>query len=48
MKKLFVVLTLCFGLLFAASGNDSATSAFVEGCRAYSQGDWASAKFMLT
>lgn len=47
MKKFFVVLALFIGIVFTAFSNESATSAFIEGCKAYSQGDWASAKFML-
>ena len=34
-------------ILFASGTSESAASAFVEGCRAYSQGDWTSAEFML-
>lgn len=47
MKKLFVVLTVFTAVICNAFSNESATAAFVEGCKAYSQGEWAAAKFML-
>lgn len=39
------ILSLCS--LFGAASSGSGTAAFVEGCRAYSEGDWTTAVFML-
>lgn len=47
MKRFIIAATLVFALSFTAYSNESATNAFIEGCRAYSQGDWSSAKFIL-
>lgn len=47
MKKLMITLALLSAISFNVFSSESATSAFVEGCKAYSQGEWASAKFML-
>ena len=42
-----ILVCLCSaGALFAAT-SESASSAFVEACKAYSRGDWSDAKFML-
>ena len=49
--KKIAVFALCAGLSlfsgFAAASSGSGTAAFVEGCRAYSEGDWTTAVFML-
>jgi TolA-binding protein len=47
MKKILAFLLLAGSLFFTASASESATSAFVEGCRFYSEGQWASAKMLL-
>lgn len=47
MKKLIAVAVLLSSIAFSVFASESGTMAFVEGCKAYSQGDWASAKFML-
>lgn len=47
MKRVYVVIAVLFAISFSAFTNESASSAFIEGCKAYSQGEWASAKFML-
>lgn len=47
MKRFIATALLLLTVTFSAFSNESATSAFVEGCRAYSQGDWTSAKFTL-
>ena len=51
--RIAVIAVLGFSLftgsaLFGAAGTSgSGSAAFVEGCRAYSQGDWTTAVFML-
>lgn len=47
MKKNIAVAALLGILTFTGFASESATMAFVEGCKSYSQGDWTSAKFML-
>lgn len=47
MKRLFVITSLLLVFIFSGFSSESATSAFVEGCRSYSQGDWSSAKIIL-
>ena len=47
MKRSIAAAFIFSILCFAGFSNESASMAFVEGCRAYSQGDWTSAKFML-
>jgi len=47
MKRFFISAALLLAVSFSVFASDSATNAFVEGCRAYSQGDWSSAKFTL-
>lgn len=47
MKRFIVAAALLLAVSFTAFSSESATNAFVEGCRAYSQGDWTSAKFTL-
>ena len=47
MKKIIAITVLLCTFAFMGFSSESATRAFVEGCRSYSQGDWASAKFML-
>jgi len=47
MKKTIAVAALLGLLTFTGFSSESATMAFVEGCKSYSQGDWTSAKFML-
>lgn len=47
MKKFIAVAALFCTIAFSAFSSESGTMAFVEGCRAYSQSDWSSAKFML-
>lgn len=47
MKKIIAVLALIYSFSFFAFSSESASMAFVEGCKAYSIGDWASAKIML-
>ena len=47
MKKNIAVAALLGILSFTGFASESAQMAFVEGCKAYSQGDWTSAKFML-
>lgn len=47
MKRFIMATALLMAVSFSVFSADSATNAFVEGCRAYSQGDWASAKFIL-
>lgn len=47
MKRFIATAVLLLAVTFAAFSSESATNAFVEGVRAYSQGDWASAKFIL-
>ncbi len=47
MKKILAFLLTAGCLFFRASASESATSAFVEGCRFYSEGQWASAKMLL-
>ena len=38
---------ICASVFMYAAASESASSAFVEACRAYSKGDWSDAKFML-
>ncbi len=49
--KKIAVFALFAGLslfsVFAAASSGSGTAAFIEGCRAYSEGDWTTAVFML-
>lgn len=47
MKKIIAVLALICSFSFFAFSSESASMAFVEGCKAYSTGDWSSAKIML-
>ena len=47
MKKIIEVLALICSFSFFAFSSESASMAFVEGCKAYSTGDWSSAKIML-
>jgi len=47
MKKFIAITVLFCSFAFLVFSSESATRAFVEGCKSYSQGDWASAKFML-
>ena len=47
MKKIIAVLALICSFSFFAFSSESASMAFVEGCKAYSIGDWSSAKIML-
>lgn len=47
MKKIIAVLALICSFSFFAFSSESASMAFVEGCKAYSTGDWGSAKIML-
>ena len=47
MKKIIAVLALIYSFSFFAFSSESASMAFVEGCKAYSTGDWGSAKIML-
>lgn len=47
MKKIFSIAVLFCSFSFFGFSSESASRAFVEGCKSYSQGDWASAKFML-
>ena len=47
MKKIIAVLALIYSFSFFAFSSESASMAFVEGCKAYSMGDWSSAKIML-
>ena len=47
MKKIIAVLALICSFSFFAFSSESASMAFVEGCKAYSMGDWSSAKIML-
>ncbi|MCR5189418.1 MAG: tetratricopeptide repeat protein [Treponema sp.] len=47
MKKIIAITVLFCSFAFLGFSSESATRAFVEGCKSYSQGDWASAKFML-
>ena len=47
MKKILAFLLAAGTVLFGVSASESATSAFVEGCRFYSEGEWASAKMLL-
>lgn len=49
MKKIIAAAILTLSALFSvfAASSESAVSAFVEGCKAYAEGDWQSAKFML-
>lgn len=47
MKKAIVIALLFSVFSLFGFSSESASMAFVEGCRAYSQGDWTSAKFML-
>ena len=47
MKKILAFLLVAGTVLFGVSASESATSAFVEGCRFYSEGEWASAKMLL-
>lgn len=47
MKKIIAVLAIICTFVFSVFSSESATMAFVEGCKAYSVGDWTSAKIML-
>lgn len=47
MKKIIAISFLICIFLFSVFSSESATLAFAEGCKAYSQGDWNSAKIML-
>ena len=47
MKKIIAVLALICSFSFFAFSSESASMAFVEGCKAYSTGDWGSANIML-
>lgn len=47
MKKIIAVAVLFCSIAISAFSSESGTMAFVEGCKAYSQSDWSSAKFML-
>ena len=47
MKKIIAVLALIYSFSIFAFSSESASMAFVEGCKAYSMGDWSSAKIML-
>lgn len=47
MKKIIAVLALIYSFSIFAFSSESASIAFVEGCKAYSIGDWSSAKIML-
>lgn len=47
MKRFFLIAAVFITTTFSVFSNESASSAFIEGCKAYSQGEWASAKFML-
>ena len=47
MKKIIAVLALICSFSFFAFSSESASMAFVEGCKAYSTGDWSSSKIML-
>ena len=47
MKKIIAVVVLVFSIAVSAFSSESGTVAFVEGCKAFSQSDWSSAKFML-
>ena len=47
MKKIIAAAGLFVILAFSVFSSESAKAAFVEGCRAYSEGDWSSARFML-
>ena len=47
MKKILSGLLAAGMMICAAFASESAVSAFVEGCRFYSEGQWASAKMLL-
>ena len=47
LKKCTVAAVICASVFMYAAASESASSAFVEACRAYSKGDWSDAKFML-
>ncbi len=47
MKKNLACLFIACSLFFSLAASESALSAFVEGCRFYSQGQWSSAKMLL-
>ena len=47
MKKILAFLLAAGFVLYGAAASESASSAFVEGCRFYSEGEWASAKMLL-
>ena len=47
MKKIIAAAILFSTLAFSAFSSELATRAFVEACKSYSQGDWASSKIML-
>ena len=46
-KKGVVAAFVCLFVSGFISASESAVSAFVEACKAYSRGDWSDAKFML-
>lgn len=46
-KKIAAAALICASVFMNVSASESASSAFVEACRAYSRGDWSDAKFML-
>lgn len=46
-KKIAATALICASVFMNVSASESASSAFVEACRAYSRGDWSDAKFML-
>lgn len=47
MKRILTILLFSVTLIFGATASESATAAFVEGCRFYSEGEWASARMLL-
>ncbi len=47
VKKFAAVAVICASVFMYAAASESATSAFVEACKAYSKGDWSDARFML-
>ncbi len=47
MKKIIAAAILFSTLAFSAFSSELAVRAFVEACKSYSQGDWASSKIML-
>lgn len=47
MKRFIATVTLLCSMSICTFASENAISAFVEGCRAYSQSEWASAKFIL-